>query len=445
MSGISTSIRGILSVSLPISLGSFVQFIVVLTDNYFLGQVHMNAMNGAGNSALIYVTLLMFVIGLTSSAQIIIARRNGEGSYEDAGATLANMLFLAIGLGVLLVILIHLLNFYALPHLINSDNVLHEMQAFLRIRGFGLLVYPLALSYLAFYSGIARTLVMLYATLLTAGVNILLDYGLIFGNLGMPELGLEGAAWATLAAEIAAVIFFVLYTELNRRFHVYQVGRAIRAITLKHSRRILKVGIPISFQQVLSLGTWTVFFLFIEKLGEESLQSSHIVRNMYLLAFVSTMGISQTTKTYVSTLIAEHRQDEIKHILKKLIIINLVGVFILTHGLWLYPEFIAGSFTNNATVIDLSVKSMYAILPAMGLACFGSVLLHAIEGAGRTKVALMIEVLTIGLYLGATYMMTVVYPLPIYKVWMNDYIYFGMLGIAAFLFLRYGKWREYSV
>ena len=67
MSGISTSIRGILSVSLPISLGSFVQFIVVLTDNYFLGQVHMNAMNGAGNSALIYVTLLMFAIGLTSS------------------------------------------------------------------------------------------------------------------------------------------------------------------------------------------------------------------------------------------------------------------------------------------------------------------------------------------------------------------------------------------
>ena len=144
-------------------------------------------------------------------------------------------------------------------------------------------------------------------------------------------------------------------------------------------------------------------------------------------------------------LIAEQRQDEIFKTLRKLIIINLIGVLILTHGLWLYPAAIAGSFTDNPTVIELSVKSMYAILPAMALACFGSVFLHAIEGTGRTKVALGIEVLTIGLYLGATYLMTVVYPLPIYRVWMNDYIYFGVLGIVAFLFLRHGKWREYSV
>ena len=211
------------------------------------------------------------------------------------------MLFLALGVGVLLVGVIQAINLYALDSLIDSPNVLREMQRFLSIRGFGLLFYPLALSFIAFYSGIARTIVMLYATLITAGVNIFLDYGLIFGNWGLPELGLEGAAWATLSAEIAAVIFLMLYTGLHKKLRKYRIGQSIREFTFKHTRQILKVGIPISFQQVLSLGTWTVFFLFIEKLGEESLQSSHIVRNMYLLAFVSIMGISQTTKTYVST------------------------------------------------------------------------------------------------------------------------------------------------
>ncbi|NNE54876.1 MAG: hypothetical protein HKN32_02565, partial [Flavobacteriales bacterium] len=216
MSEIDISYRGILKVAIPISLGSFVQFLVVITDNFFLSKVHMNAMNGAGNSALLYITLLMFAIGLSSAVQILVARRHGEGKFVEAGETLANGFWIMLLSGFVLSGILFWANHSLLPLITSSPEVLDNMNRFLDIRALGLILYPIVLMIIAFYSGIARTLVMFFATLITAGVNIFLDWVLIFGNLGAPQLGLEGAAWATVSAEVSALIFLIFYLLLDK-------------------------------------------------------------------------------------------------------------------------------------------------------------------------------------------------------------------------------------
>ena len=83
-STLSTSYQAILKLALPISAGTFTQFLVVLTDNFFLSKVSDSALNGAGNAGILYITLAMVGQGLSSCGQILIARRVGEGRSERA-------------------------------------------------------------------------------------------------------------------------------------------------------------------------------------------------------------------------------------------------------------------------------------------------------------------------------------------------------------------------
>lgn len=451
MKGIDISYKGIIRVALPISLGSFVQFLVVLTDNYFLSgigiaegspELGMNAMNGAGNSSLIYITLLMFAVGLSSGAQILVARRNGEKQFAIAGKFFANSLWICVGLGVLLFFALRWITANALDPFLESEAVLENMQRFLNIRMFGMLFYPITLMIMGFYAGIARTRLLMYTTALTAIINIVLDWVLIFGNAGAPVLGLEGAAIATVIAEGAAFFFAVIFLFADKKNKPYQLWNAVKNFTFSYTRRITKVSLPIVGQQVIALSTWTVFFFMVENLGEKSLQASHVVRSMYLLTFVSVMGIGQATKTYVSSLIAEERQSDLRICLKRLIVINLCGVLFLTHGMWLYPEFIADQFTDDPEVLMLATKSLLIVIPAMLLAAVSSVFLNAVEGSGRTPIAFFIEVIAISLYLFFTYLLTTVYQQPVYLVWMNDYLYFGIIVIMGGLYLKFGRWKN---
>ena len=197
-------------------------------------------------------------------------------------------------------------------------------------------------------------------------------------------------------------------------------------------------------QLVLSLGIWTVFFLLIEKLGEKQLQASHIIRTTYLLALVSIMGFTQTTRTVVSTLIAEKRQSDLWPAMKRLMWLNFAGIIILIHGLLLYPEWLAHFFTADAEVIQYTRQCMAVVFPALLCFSFTSILLNTVEGSGNTFAGMLIEMLTTVGYIWLTYYLTITNPQPVHIVWMADWLYFSGIGIFSIIYLKTSNWRASS-
>lgn len=442
-----TSIKAILSVAIPMSLGAFVQFIVSFTDNYFVAQIDDFAMSGAAFVGLIYITLAMIGYGLGNAAQIIVARRNGENQPTLAGRITSNALILGVFIAIIQFAFLRFATPPLLDVLIDSDQARYYMNEFLRYRSFGFFFYTLTLILHSFWSGIAKTRVMIYTTLITALVNIGLDYVLVFGEMGFPTMGVAGAALATVISEAAAFIFLVIYTaksSANRDFGVFQ--QLLLPLKESHfaedTKSLFKLGLPIIFQMVLSLLIWVIFYNLIEKLDGKSFQSSFIIRNMYSLVWVSIMGFSTTAKTYVSGLIAEKRLTELWPTVRKLMLLNLCGVFLLSHGLWLYPEWITAQFTQDAEVAHLTIQSMYIILPAMYTFAFTSILLGTVEGSGNTVAGFIVELATTIFYLITAYLLTIKWPQPVYIVWMSDYVYFIFLGIFSLYFLRNDRWKN---
>jgi MATE family multidrug resistance protein len=442
-----TSYRDILTVALPVSLGVFVQFIVVFIDNFFVAQLDGNAMSAASFVGLIYVTLAMIGVGLGNAAQILVARRKGEGLISRAGLVIGNAfwmsIFVAAGQFVLL--------WWVLPVILNntiqSEAVSGYMHEFIQYRAWGFFFYTPTLILNSFWAGIAKTRVMVATTAITASVTILLDYGLVFGNLGLPDMGMAGAALATSIAEGCAFVFILYYTlrrseVLNdHRDEQYSIGKNILLKPTQETKSLTVLGGPIALQLLSSLGIWVIFYEFVEGMGEHELQSSFIVRNMYMLVYVSVGGFSTTIKTYVSGLIAEKRQSELYHVMKKLIVMNVCGVLLLSHGLWLYPEWIVRMFTQNPEVIQQSIDSMHIVLPAMFTFSITSMFLGTVEGSGNTLAGFIIEILAVILYIAAAWIMIYQWHWPIHLVWTSDYVYFVFIGLFSLFYLRDGRWK----
>ncbi|HEY8404240.1 MAG TPA: MATE family efflux transporter [Flavobacteriales bacterium] len=446
------STRSILSVAVPISLGTFVQFVVSFTDNYFVAQLDGNAMSAVSFIGLMYISLSMIGVGLSNAAQILIARRKGEGNHTAVGEVLGNSIRLAWMIAAIQFVLLFFIVPLSLDVFVKHDGVAVYMQEFIEYRAIGFFFYTLTLVLNAFWSGIAQTRVMIYTTVITALVNILLDYGLIFGHLGMPKLGVTGAALATILSEIVGFLFVLIYTwRHSDAFHKdlksasYEVRKWLWKGTWKYSSALVRLGGPISMQLVLSLGVWVIFYGFIESMGESELHASFIVRQLYMLAFISIGGFSTTTKTYISGLITENRQAELPKVMKRLMLLNFLGVLFLSHGLWLYPEFIAGQFATNPITIEQTVKTMYIVLPAMLTFSITSILLGTVEGSGNTFAGFMVELLTVIVYLIVAYLMVFKWTWPIHLVWTVDYLYFGLIGLFSWAFLYNGKWKYKKV
>lgn len=436
-----TSAKGILAVSFPICAGIFVQFIVAFIDNYFTAQIDGNAMSAVSFAGLLYITLIMASTGLSNAAQIRIATHLGNGERDRIHQTLGNTLKLAVALGVIQ----WAIYFFVLPimmgNLLESEAIADQMTTFMQYRSFGFLVYTPLLSLQSLWSGIGRTRVLAISSTLLALSTAGLDYLLIFGYEIIPALGIKGAALATVAAEIIAFVFLLTYTRRNSVEHT-GISARLNLSEKTESRSLLKLGIPIALQQMLSLSIWVIFYGMIESMGERELQSSFIVRNMYMLCYVSVGGFSTAAKTYVAGLIAEKRIENIYRLILKIGGLNFVCIAILTHPLWLYPYTVAGFFSKDREVIEMTVQTMYVVLPPMWLFAFTSIGLAAVEGSGKAVVGFLIELLTSVFYIIAAWLMVYSWSWPIHMVWLSDYIYFAFLGLFSLAYLATGRWRN---
>lgn len=441
MNALQTDYRSILRLALPVSAGTFMQFLVVLTDNFFLSRTSDVALNGAGNAGILYITLGMIGAGFCNTGQILIARRVGEGQTDAAFSILRTGIVLTAMTGLLLVGLMHLVlqaGFSGVFRDVATGSVFEE---FMQVRRWGFIPAFMVMMLNAFFMGTARSRVLMWAMVTTGTVNIIGDAALIHGQWGMPALGARGAAWASFAAECSGLL--VLATHLLSVHRKELAGAAwLAGSTL---RRWSSLAAPMVLQLTLTLGTWSMFFFLVEQVGVLELKVSHIARNFFMLAFVVAQGVQQTTRTFVSGLLGEGRKDEVVPVMKRLMVVNAVGILIMAHGGVLYPATLAGPFFDDAAGLEAACRTLPVIFLAMVMYSMSSVMLSAVQGSGHTRPALLIEVSALVVYTFITIMLTLVHPQPVWRIWWVEWAYFSMMGLGCILFLTRWDWRSKAI
>lgn len=440
----SISYKQIWRIAYPIILGSIAQNLINVTDTAFLGRVGEIALGAGAIGGLFYLAVIMLGFGFGIGSQIIIARRLGEGDNKQIGVVFVHTVTFLIVLAIVVFAVMKFVSPHILSFAINSEPIYDGSIDFLRVRAFGIFFAFVNVSFRSYYVGIAKTKVITYTTIVLAIVNIVLDYLLIFGKFGMPEMGIRGAALASVLAEISAMVYFVLYTIFINDYRKYDLFN-FSVLSISSLQKIFKVSIPMMIQQFVSLSVWFVFFLFVEKIGEKSLAVSNIIRSIYVIVMIPIWGFSTATNTLVSYLIGIKRENEVMSLVFRIVVICFVSVFILVSVLLFFPRAIMEVYTNQPELIDMGVPVLYIICGGALSMAIGFVIFNAVSGTGNTRTSLVMELTVLAIYVGYTYFVIIRFNGGLLGAWTAEMVYGSLLAIFSIIYLKSNIWKKTTI
>jgi putative MATE family efflux protein len=432
----------ILRVALPMMLSGFIQSIISITDAAFLGHYDKLAFDAAGSAGLWYITLHMVFIGLSDGAQIRMA--NHIGDKDNRGFTAVfqtNYLLLFIAAAVLTAFI-----YAGMPQimhaLVHDEQLAAAEQSFLEIRSLAFWGTTIGLTIQAAYLAMGKTKIVLFANIAVALINALLAYPMIYGTFGFQENGLEGAAWANTIAELSGVCFLLLSLLLGEFMKAFDVWKQLQISWLQISDN-LKVGLPLMFQGLVALSIWTIFFIWIEQMGNDDLTVSLNIRHIYFIAFVPIWGFASTTKTYIAQYVGANQFEAIPIIKRRIQILTISFLVLTFHGSVLYPEQLISLVSENQAHIAESARILRIV--SGSILIYGAVMVYfqTISGLGKTTATFLVECVATSLYLIAAYLLIKQWKAPIHLVWLVEYVYFIAMGGFSLLYLWYYKKKNH--
>jgi putative MATE family efflux protein len=436
-----TNTRQILKMALPISLAMLVPQINFVTNNIFLAGLGQRQLASAGITGVFYLIFAVVGNGLNNGLQALIARRAGQNLHKEIGRLFYHGVWVALAISAVGILITYTAGPWVLRASIHDKALADEVIDFLFIRIWGLPFLYLYVMRNALLVGTNQTRYLVWGTLSEAVVNIVLDYGLIYGNFGMPRMGFNGAAYASIIAEATGL--FVIYAVIHLKgFHRQFSFFDQKTFDTTLFKLILAQSSPLILQYAISIASWEYFYLLVEHHGEQALAVSNTMRNIFGLFGIFSWSFAATTNTMVSNIIGQNRHDEVLPLIRRIAGISFTISFVLFVLLNLQPGWFIGIFDQGPAFMAEATDVIRIVSVALLLMSFGTVWLNAVTGTGNTVVNLTIEAITIVIYSVYVYVTLELMNLPITWGWGSEWVYWTSMFLMAHLYLKSGRWRK---
>ncbi len=436
--------KAIWLIAYPIIFGNLAQTLITLTDTAFLGRVSNIALGASMMAGIYYYVYSTLAWGFAIGIQIIVARRLGEKRLERIGVIFEHGLVFVLSLSILLFLIQHFCTAGILEKIIQSPNIYAAAMEYMDYRHYGIIFVCFNFLFRALYIGLSNTKVISFSTALMAAVNIFLDYALIFGKMGFPEMGIGGAALASVCAEISALIFFTGYTIIKLPLKTYMLFY-FHKLEGWLMVSILKLAFPTMIQKLLSFGTWMIFFVLVEHMGEGPIAISGIVRSVYMLIMIPVFAFGATANPLTSRLIGESKQDEVMSTVFKTIGQGLIAILPVLLCCCFFPHLILSIYTNDIALADASIPSLLVIGAASVAMTFGMPLFEAVSGTGNTTHALILESLVLIAYTTSVWFFASYIGTRVEWAWTSEFTYGALIAIVSVCYLKFSHWRKKKI
>lgn len=431
-------------VTYPIFLGLLAQNVINVTDTAFLGRVGEVALGAAAMGGLLYICVYTIAFGFSVGSQILIARRNGEGNYRAVGPIMWQGTAFSFGMAVCLLILMYFSAAPLIRLLITSDSIYGATYEFFTWRIWGFLFAFVNVMFRGLYIGITRTKVLTMNAVVMALVNVVLDYALVFGELGLPEMGVRGAALASVIAEASSLLFFLLYTYYKVDLKKYGLNR-FGQFDLSMVLRILRISCFTMVQYFLAMAIWFVFFMALERLGQRQLAVANIVRSVYVVLLIPVQALSTTANTLVSNLIGAGGSSGVVTLLHKISRMSFL-IMVVCVGLCVaFPGSILSVYTNEEALLVESVSALYVVCGAMLIDSLANVYFNGISGTGNTQAALVLEIFVQVFYALYIIVVGMVIQAPVDVCFTTEVIYYVLMLGSSLIYLKKAKWQNKKI
>lgn len=445
------SYREVLQIAVPMIISSASWTIQHFIDRMFLSWYSLTSVQASLPAGITAFSIFCVFLGMCGYANTFVAQYDGAGMPQKIGRVIWQAMYLAVFSSLLLLPAV----FLARPIFQSSGNapavVAQEIVYFQIMMATAFLpIMQTALS--CFYTGRGKTWTVVWVNTVISVVNIVLDYGMIFGRWGFSEGGIAGAAWATVIAQAVGIaLYLALLSRADNRRGYATLPVATPDWPLMW--RMVRFGIPSGMQILLDIGGFTLFILLLGRLSGEAQAATTIAFSINSLSFMPMLGMALSVTTLVGKYIGMGKPDIAARCtgngyrIAFVYMLVLGTVFILLPGP-LFEMFRPHQETGYdfAAVQRVGEKLLlfivfYNFFDAMNLV-FGG----ALRGAGDTRFVMwMMFAVSSTCFVIPAYLVIVVFQASIYAAWSVCAFYSCTMGICFYLRYRRGNWRGMRV
>lgn len=425
--------KNIWLINFPVMMSVLVEQLINITDAIFLGHVGQIELGASAIAGIYYLTLYMIGFGFSLGLQVVIARRNGEKKYKYTGRTFFQGLWFLIAIAGVLFLLSKTFSPHILKHLVSSEEVYIVVMNYLTWREYGLLFIFPALAFRAFLVGTTETNALTINALIMVGMNIFLNWLLIFGKMGFPPLSIAGAAIASSTSEGISLLLFVVYI-------VFRVNKKKYGLEIVYDGDILLQVVKISLWSMMhsfiSVAPWLLFFISIEHLGKSQLAIANIIRSISSVFFVIVSSFASTTASLVSNLIGAGEGKDVPFLCRKIIRLGYaIGIPLIILALFFHNTII-GIYTHEKNLIEMAFAPYIVMLLNYLFALPSYVFLNAVTGTGATRITFLFQIITIFFYIFYLIFLNTLSNVPLSVYWTVEYLFVILLLVMSLVYIR---------
>ena len=442
--------REVLVIAIPLILSTATWSVQHFVDRMFLTWYSPETIAAAMPAGMLNFTIISIFMGTAGYVSTFVAQYYGAKRYHRIGPALWQGIYISLIGGIFLWCVIPLAEpaFRLIGH--SPQIQQHEISYFqILCMGGGTFIGSYALS--GFFSGRGQTWPVMWVNAATTVVNLVLDYALIFGHWGFPELGIRGAAIATVVAGLfSLLVFFVLlFSSANDK--IYHTRRGWR-LEKDLFGRLLRFGFPSGVQFFLEIAAFTGFVLVVGRLGTASLAATNIAFNINTLAFMPMIGCGIAISVLVGQYLGAEESDIAQTAVYSGFHLTFIYMASIAAAYVLLPDLFVAPFAHQAnpdgfkeiydySVILLRFVAIYCLFDTMNI-----IFCSAIKGAGDTRyVMITTTVLSVFILVIPVYLAVEVLEAGLMVAWVFATAYVISLGMVFYLRFLGGKWRSMRV
>ena len=436
-------IRCLLEIGLPIMAGMVSGVLLGLIDTAMVGTLGNAALGAVGLASFASFIFLGFFHGFAIAVQATVSRRYGEERFEEC-ATSLHAALVVVGLTAPVLSAVLWFGVPSLFPLINSDPVVVAIGVdYIR----WLILQAAFVGFIAansgFWNGVGLSRIYLPAMIAMHVLNVFFNYVFIFGNLGAPEMGAEGAGFATfLSNAVGTVLFLALGLRRGGDYRYLRRRTSVSEITT-----VLRLAVPAGLQQVLDVAALTATYSIVGMVGTMELACYSVMINFVNVVGLPAWGLGTAGATLVGQALGRHDKDDAQQWAWDSIKVGMAVMFVLGMPFWIMPDTLLSIWIHDAETRALAVWPVRILGFMITFNGVGYMMAMMLNGAGDVKKVTWINLLTQwGILVPGAWLMGPTLGFGLLGIWLLHQFVFRLGHVFIFsYFWRRGDWARIAI
>lgn len=397
----------------PILVAQLAQMANGVVDTMMAGHASAQDLAAVGIGTSIWVPILLFLMGTLNALQPLISGHRGAERFAHIIPLTWQGIYIAL-LSALIIAwpLSHLRPIFEL--LLLDEQTTAIAQNYLTALSWGVPAILIMTALRGLTDGLGHTRVIMAFSLLSALLNLPLNYIFVFGKLGVPAMGGEGCGWATTASNWIALLALLAYLNINKAYRAFHLLDGWVKPNLAEIRQLLQLGLPIGLAMFVEVSMFCMIALFLAPLGATVVAGHQIVLNAISLCFMVPLSLGMALTLRISFLVGAGQDDRARLLARSAIALALIISCINAPILFFGRDLIALLYTHDRDV-QMIAAQLFALAAIFQIADVTQVtMINVLRGFKDTKLPMFIMLFSFwGLCLPLGYVLT-------FKDWLHD-------------------------